>query len=81
MLKSPQWTHITGNLRIITNSRLWKMISEGLNYGELRTFNLKRCKGKVIDGLDKLIKGKISSDRNITEKSLTPSHSLILEKS
>lgn len=62
---------------LLRSSKLSKTISKGLNYKESRTFNLKRCKDNVIDGLDNLIKGKISYNRNKTEQPLTPWHSLI----
>ena len=68
---------ITGDLWVITNS---KIIGEGQSYREPRTTYSKRCKDSIIDGLDSLVKGKMSPKRNKTKQSLEFWRSTISEK-
>lgn len=77
ILKSPPCTSLLEDLRINANSKIRNIISKDLNNRKLRTIN---CKDNIIDGLDSLIKGKLSSNRNMTEQSLTPWKSTILEE-
>ena len=61
---------ITGDLRIIENKKLCKIISKGPNYREPNTINWKKSKESIVESLDNLTKGKLLSDKNISEKSL-----------
>ena len=61
---------ITGDLRIIENKKLCKIISKGPNYREPNNINWKKSKESIVEGLDNLIKGKLLSNKNISEKCL-----------
>ena len=61
---------ITGDLRITENKKLCKIISKGPNYREPNTINWKKSKESIVEGLDNLIKGKLLSNKNISEKCL-----------
>ena len=46
----------------------------------LKTINWKKNKESILEGIDNLVKGKLLSDKKISEKSLTPWKSVILTK-
>ena len=49
----PHYGHVvTGNLRIIENSKLRKLFSKGPNYRENETVNYQKCKSEIYKSLD-----------------------------
>ena len=46
---------ITGNLQIIGNSKLRKLMSKGPNYREPKTINWRKCREKILEGLNDFI--------------------------
>ena len=71
---------ITGDLRIIQNNKLRKIISKGPNYREARTINWKKCKANIRIGLENVISGKLSSGNDVSENSLTAWKTSILQR-
>ena len=70
---------VTGDLRIIRNQKLRKLISKGPNFREPKTINWKRCRDKIVEGLTKCA-CKMALDKKIREDELLPWKNLILEK-
>ena len=60
---------ITGDLRIITNTKLRKLISRGPNYREPRTINWKHCQKEIETGIELYI-NKVC----LANKTLNKSH-------
>ena len=71
---------LTGDLRLIQNSRLRKLISKGPNFREPRTINWKKCKEEIIAGLDICANSLVSSCKQLRQESLTAWKNKILEK-
>ena len=61
---------VTGDLRIINNNKLKKLISKGPNYREPRSINWKRCREKIELGLDTCVEKMISSKKDLHEGAL-----------
>ena len=57
---------LTGELRIITNSKLWKLLSKGPNFLEAMSINLSKCKREIDIGLDLSIEQIISTNPKVT---------------
>ena len=71
---------INGDLRIIENKKLRKIVSTGLNYRQPNTINWKKSKESIVEGLDNLNNRKLLSDKKIFKESLIPWTSVILTK-
>ena len=81
MFKNQHHGHIlTGDLRIIENNKLRKIVSKGPNYREPKTLNWKKCKDNINLGINTLIDGKLSSVKNVTKDSLTPWKNAVMDK-
>ena len=52
------------------NKKRRNIINKGSNYREQKTINWKKSKENIVEGLDNLIKGKLLSDKTISEESL-----------
>ena len=53
---------VTGDLRIVKDVRLRKLLSKGPNFREHRSINFKKCKDEIIKALDNFIlKYKLNS--------------------
>ena len=61
---------VTGDLRIIKNSKLRKLLSKGPNYRENKFINLTKCKNAVEFAL-------IETMNNLTDKYQLPENRLI----
>ena len=61
---------ITGNLKIITNNKLRKLVSRGPNFREPRTLNWKHCTEEIKSGIDEFISQVISSNNDITDQDM-----------
>ena len=70
---------ITGDLRIIENNHLRKLISKGPNYREPRPINLKKCRELIECGTDKCV-DHFASNQNIGPETLIPWKNEILRK-
>ena len=68
-----------GDLRIIENDKLRKILSTGPNYAEPKAIKWKKCKDNIITGIENLIEGKLSSGKNITKESSSPWNNTIIE--
>ena len=53
---------LTGDLRIITNSKLRKLVSKGPNFREAMSINWNKCKREIEIGLDSSIKRIVSTN-------------------
>ena len=62
---------MTGDLRIITNDHLRKLISKGPNYREPRSINWKKCKEAITDGLNMHV-DKMRAKFDLSKDDLTP---------
>ena len=71
---------ITGDLRLITNTRLRKLISKGPNFREPRTINWNKCKEEIRKGLDSCVSNFVKSQNGLNIEALTPWKDKILEK-
>ena len=71
---------VTGDLRIIHNKKLRKLISKGPNYREPKSINWKKCRDVIVEGLDKCACRMVSSNKNLTEEQLFPWKNIILQK-
>ena len=70
--KDPVHNHIvTGDLRIINNNKLRKLLSKGPNFRENKFINYDRCLTSVETALDTLIENLIAK-YNLTEESFQP---------
>ena len=70
---------ITGDLRIIENEHLQKLISIGSNYREPKGLNWKKCREVVVNGLEEYT-NNISSKFDLDPCSITPWKNAVLEK-
>ena len=71
---------ITGDLRIIGNQKLRKLISKGPNYREPKTINWRKSRDNIELGLVDCVSRMTSSSRNINEEDMIPWKNIILEK-
>ncbi len=71
---------LTGDLRIIQNARLRKLISKEPNFREPRTINWVKAKEEIKKGLDICVNNIITSSNGLEEEMLTPWKDKILEK-
>ena len=76
----PHHKHIiTGDLRIVQNSKLRKLLTKGPNYREPRTLNFHKCKSAITSGLDECI-DNLSSKYKIDSSNFQAWKNLILQK-
>ena len=71
---------VTGNLRIIQNKHLRKLIQKGPNFREPKTINWKRSRKMIEDGIDICSSKFRMVDSNITEDDMKPWKTEILNK-
>jgi len=71
---------ITGDLRIIRNKKLRKLICKGPNYREPKTINLKKCRDGIALGLAEFVNKISSSCQNVRIEDMLPWQNKILEK-
>ena len=57
---------LTGNLRIIANSKLRKLVSKGPNFREAMSINWNKCKREIEIGVDSSIERIVSTNPKIT---------------
>ena len=53
---------MTGNLQIIKNSKLRQLMSKCPNYREPKTINWRKCRAKILEGLDDFIVANANLD-------------------
>ena len=63
---------ITGDLRIIRNNKLRKLICKGPNYREPKTINLKKCRDEIAVGLAEFVNKISSSFHNVRIEDMLP---------
>ena len=61
---------LTGDLRILRDSKLIKLFSKGLNFGEAMSINWNKFKRKIEIGLDSSIERIVSTNPKVTMDSL-----------
>jgi len=71
---------LTGDLRLVENQHLRKLISKGPNYREPRTIIWKKCREAVENGTDACINNLLAKNINIRGADLTPWKNEILRK-
>lgn len=71
---------ITGDLRLIENQHLRKLISKGPNYREPRTLNLKKCRETIENGTEICTNNLLKGDHNLSPEHLIPWRDEILRK-
>ena len=71
---------VTGDLRIISNQRLRKLISKGPNYREPCTINWNKCRSEIERGLDECAVQLSKHKRSISLNHLIPWKRKVLEK-
>ena len=71
---------VTGDLRIIQNDKLRKLISKGPNYREPKTINWKKCRDVIAEGVAQCLSKMASSRKNVTEADMLPWKNMILQK-
>ena len=77
--QDPHHKHIiTGDLRVVQNQKLRKLLTKGPNYREPKTLNYNSCKKEVKSSLTSAI-DKIAVQYNITIESLLPWKNKILQ--
>ena len=60
---------ITGNLQIITNAKLRKLLSKGPNFREPTAINWGKCRESIVEGLDECVASmSINADDNALEE-------------
>ena len=76
----PDHGHIvTGDLRIITDQHLRKLISKGPNYREPRSINWKKCRETIDDGLESYI-SNICAKFNVANEDIIPWKDEVLQR-
>ena len=70
---------ITGDLRIVSNSALRKLLSKGPNYREPKTMNFKKCKEVIKEGLESYC-GTLSNKFDLQENDILPWKNEVLLK-
>ena len=77
--KDPHHNHvITGDLRVVQNPKLRKLLTKGPNYREPNTLNYSSCKSEIKSSLTSAI-DKITMQYNISIESLLPWKNKILQ--
>jgi len=71
---------ITGNLKIIKNNKLRKLISKGPNFREPRSINWNRCKTEIFNGLDLCITSITVTNKNISVEDLQAWKDAVINK-
>ena len=71
---------VTGDLRIIRNQKLRKLISKGPNYREPKTINWKKCRDGIAEGLAECACRMTSSCKNLRIEDILPWQNIVLEK-
>ena len=71
---------VTGDLRIIENENLRKLISKGPNYREPKTVNWKKCREEIINGLSEGASLIASSNNSLNLQDFHSWRDKILEK-
>ncbi len=71
---------VTGDLRIIQNQKLRKLISKGPNYREPRTINWKRCRDNIAEGLAECASRMTSSCKGLRVEDMLPWQNIVLER-
>ena len=61
---------LTGDLRIINNKHLRKLMSKGPNYREPKSINWNRCKDTIREGIKECSRKLSSSKKNVSENDL-----------
>ena len=78
--KDPHHNHIiTGDLRVVQNQKLRKLLTKGPNYREPKTLNYNSCKKEIKSSLTLAI-DKLAARYNITIESLLPWKNKILQE-
>ena len=57
---------LTGDLRIITNSKFRKLVSKGANFREPMSINWNKCKREIEIGLDSSTERAVSTNPKVT---------------
>jgi hypothetical protein len=70
---------VTGDLRVIENAKLRKLLSKGPNYREPKTVNFTHCRKSLVDGIDESIV-KFQSKYKLGENELISWKDTILKK-
>ena len=70
---------LTGDLKIIENSRLRQLIQKGPNYRESRPINWNRCRDTIKSGLDSC-SDKMIDGKDITTEQMSPWKNEVLKK-
>ena len=71
---------VTGDLRIIRNDKLRKLISKGPNFREPKTINWKKCRDVIAEGVTQCLSSMSSSSKNVTEADMVPWKNMVLHK-
>ena len=71
---------VTGDLRIISNSPLRKLLTKGPNYREPKTINWRKCREKIDDGLNSCIAKMIASKKDLHDNDIQPWKAAILQR-
>ena len=71
---------VTGDLRIIQNQKIRKLISKGPNYREPRTINWNKCRYNISQGLAECASRMASSCKDIRVEDMLPWQNIILER-
>ena len=71
---------LTGDLRIIENVRLRKLISKGPNYREPRSINWRKCREKIEEGLETCAMKLLQFKKGLQEDALTSWKAKVMEK-
>ena len=71
---------ITGDLRLIENQSLRKIISKGPNYREPKTINWGKCKNVISEGLEKSSEKLAFCDKNVNDDDMKPWKEEILKQ-
>ena len=71
---------VTGDLRIIKNTKLRKLLKKGPNYREPKTINWKKCREAIVAGLDSCQSRMASSCKNVTEADMLAWKNMVLQK-
>ena len=70
---------ITGDLRIVENVKLRKLLTKGPNYREPKTINFNHCKSAITTAIDECIEA-LTAKYNLTPETFKPWKNLVLQK-
>ena len=71
---------LTGDLRIVDNLKLRKLLSKGPNYREARSINFNKCKRSIIEGLDSYIQQVAAKVSRVEEEDMTTWKDAVMSK-